>query len=41
VQLPAGNWTIHIRDNAVAGDKKTVSGSMPLAASAATILYRD
>jgi pullulanase len=41
VQLPAGNWTIHIRDNAVAGDKKTVSGSMPLAASAGTILYRD
>jgi pullulanase len=39
--LPAGNWTIHIRDNAVAGDKKTVSGSVPLAASAATILYQE
>jgi pullulanase len=41
VQLPAGNWKMYVRDNQVSSEKQSVSGLLPLAASSATILYRD
>ena len=41
LQLPAGNWKVHIRDNQVNAGKLSVSGLLPAAASSATILYQD
>jgi pullulanase len=41
IKLPSGGWKLFVRDNQVNTEKMTLSGLLPLAASTATILYRD